>query len=45
MVEAAGIEPASANGPQTVLRAYPTYFCLIAGLASRQADMRPVTRS
>ncbi len=45
MVEAAGIEPASANGPQTALRAYPTYFCLIACLASRKADMRPVTLS
>jgi len=45
MVEAAGIEPASANGPQTVLRAYPTYFCLAACLAGWQADTQPVTGS
>jgi len=44
-VEAAGIEPASANGPQTVLRAYPIYFCLAACLADWQADTQPVTGS
>ena len=42
MVEAAGIEPASAGGPQMDLRAYPLYFCLIEYLAERKAGTRPV---
>jgi hypothetical protein len=42
LVEAAGIEPASANDPQTALHAYPAYFGLTARLAGRRADAQPV---
>jgi len=45
MVEAAGIEPASADGPQAALHAYPVYLSLAVRLASRQAGAQPVTLS